>query len=71
MTQNEALDMLCSYPDNKVQAAAQDIKETLARKQRVLGVVQEALSQLRLDIKYLVFDLHCTRRERDQARGVA
>jgi hypothetical protein len=28
--------------------------------------VQEALSQLRLDTKYLVFDLEATRRERDE-----
>ena len=27
--------------------------------------MQEALSQLRLDMKYLVFDLEATRRERD------
>ena len=28
---------------------------------------QEALSQLRLDMKYLIFDLEATRRERDDA----
>jgi hypothetical protein len=28
--------------------------------------VQEALGQLRLDMKYLVFDLEATRRERDE-----
>jgi hypothetical protein len=27
--------------------------------------VQEALGQLRLDMKYLMFDLEATRRERD------
>jgi hypothetical protein len=37
------------------------------RRQRVLQLVQEALSQLRLDMKYLVFDLEATRRERDEA----
>jgi hypothetical protein len=31
-------------------------------------LVQEALSQLRLDMKYLVFDLEATRRERDGYR---
>jgi hypothetical protein len=30
--------------------------------------VQEALSQLRLDMKYLVFDLEATRRERDELK---
>jgi hypothetical protein len=30
--------------------------------------VQDALSQLRLDMKYLMFDLEATRRERDELR---
>jgi hypothetical protein len=30
--------------------------------------VQEALSQLRLDMKYLLFDLEATRRERNEYR---
>jgi len=41
------------------------IEETGARRTRILGLVQEALSQLRLDMKYLIFDLEATRRERD------
>lgn len=39
------------------------------RRRRILELVQEALSQLRLDMKYLVFDLEATRRERDTLRG--
>ncbi|HEX3868819.1 MAG TPA: transcriptional regulator [Pirellulales bacterium] len=39
------------------------------RRRKILNLVQEALSQLRLDMKYLVFDLEATRRERDEARG--
>jgi len=38
------------------------------RRQRILGLVQEALGQLRLDMKYLLFDLEATRRERDELR---
>jgi hypothetical protein len=34
------------------------------RRRHILDLVQEALSQLRLDIKYLLFDLEWTRRER-------
>jgi hypothetical protein len=30
--------------------------------------VQDALAQLRLDMKYLMFDLEATRRERDDYR---
>ena len=36
------------------------------RRRRILSLVQEALGQLRLDMKYLVFDLEATRRERDE-----
>jgi hypothetical protein len=39
------------------------------RRRRILELVQEALSQLRLDMKYLVFDLEATRRERDELKG--
>lgn len=35
------------------------------RRRRILMLVQETLSHLRLDMKYLVFDLEATRRERD------
>ena len=39
------------------------------RRRRILNLVQEALSQLRLDMKYLIFDLEATRRERDQYKA--
>lgn len=41
------------------------VVESTRRRRRILNLVQEALSQLRLDMKYLVFDLEATRRERD------
>jgi hypothetical protein len=41
--------------------------ESLGRRRRILRMVQEALSQLQLEMKYLVFDLEATRRERDEA----
>jgi hypothetical protein len=44
------------------------VVESAKRRRRVLGMVQDALSQLRLDMKYLVFDLEATRRERDDYR---
>jgi hypothetical protein len=43
--------------------------DSTKRRRRILNLVQEALSQLRLDMKYLVFDLEATRRERDQLRS--
>lgn len=44
------------------------VLESTRRRRRILTLVQEALSQLRLDMKYLVFDLEATRRERDTYR---
>jgi len=43
----------------------EQLNSSLNRKIRILKLVQEALSQLRLDMKYLMFDLESTRRERD------
>lgn len=45
--------------------------DSTKRRRRILNLVQEALSQLRLDMKYLVFDLEATRRERDELRGAS
>lgn len=40
----------------------------IERRRRILAFIQEALSQLRLDMKYLLFDLEATRKERDDYR---
>ena len=42
--------------------------DSTKRRRRILSLVQDALSQLRLDMKYLAFDLEATRRERDEYR---
>jgi hypothetical protein len=42
------------------------VTESFHRRRRILSLVQEALAQLRLDVKYMIFDLETTRRERDQ-----
>ena len=44
------------------------VTESTQRRRRILSLVQDALSQLRLDMKYLMFDLEATRRERDEYR---
>ena len=41
------------------------VVEYTRRRRRILNLIQEALSQLRMDMKYLMFDLEATRRERD------
>jgi hypothetical protein len=51
-----------------VEAALNRVIDSTRRRRRILTLVQEALGQLRLDMKYLAFDLEATRRERDQYR---
>ena len=53
----------------RICADRQDLRERHGRRDKVLALVQEALSQLRLDIKYVSFDLVATRRERDALQG--
>lgn len=53
----------------KLGPVVQRVVETTRRRKRILSLVQEALSQLRLDTKYLMFDLESTRRERDDLRA--
>ncbi len=48
--------------------ALDKVIESTKRRRRILNLVQDALSQLRLDMKYLMFDLEATRRERDEFR---
>ena len=35
------------------------------RRRRIIAMAQDALAQLRLDVKYLIFDLEATRREKE------
>jgi len=52
----------------KISSALVRVVESTKRRRRILGLVQDALGQLRLDMKYLMFDLEATRRERDDYR---
>jgi len=52
----------------KVELALGRVIDGTRRRRRILSLVQDALSQLRLDMKYLAFDLEATRRERDEYR---
>lgn len=57
-----------SLPDEfsrELLPALERVVESTKRRRRILTLVQDALSQLRLDMKYLMFDLEATRRERD------
>ena len=44
----------------------QQVLDSSQRRRRILRLIQESLDQLRLEKKYLVFDLEATRRERDE-----
>jgi len=52
----------------KIEPLFTRVLESTRRRRRILALVQDALSQLRLDMKYLMFDLEATRRERDEYR---
>jgi len=60
-----AIDALPAENRIKIAPILARVVESSKRRRRILTLVQEALSQLRLDMKYLVFDLEATRRERD------
>jgi hypothetical protein len=49
----------------KIELLVHQVAECTRRRKRILSLVQDALGQLRLDMKYLIFDLEATRRERD------
>ncbi len=52
----------------RIEPALSRVVDSSKRRRRILQLVQDALSQLRLDMKYLMFDLEATRRERDDYR---
>ncbi len=52
----------------KLEPMLSRVVDSSKRRRRILQLVQDALSQLRLDMKYLMFDLEATRRERDEYR---
>ena len=64
----DAIHALPSEHRGRVLPILDRVVESTKRRRRILHLVQEALSQLRLDMKYLMFDLEATRRERDAYR---
>jgi hypothetical protein len=63
-----ALEQLPVEHRGRIEPLFARVLESTKRRRRILGLVQDALSQLRLDMKYLMFDLEATRRERDELR---
>lgn len=60
-----AIDQLPGEYKESLSGPLQKVVEYTRRRRKILDLIQEALSQLRLDMKYLMFDLEATRRERD------
>lgn len=62
---------VAELPDSyraQIEPALNRVVEATKRRRRILSMVQDALGQLRLDMKYMMFDLEATRRERDEYR---
>jgi len=67
----EAIDGLSTEAKLLLQPLFQRVLESTNRRRKILQMVQESIGQLRLDMKYLVFDLEATRRERDELQRQA
>ena len=63
-----AIGELPAKHSEELQPLLDRVVESTSRRRRILSLVQDALGQLRLDMKYLMFDLEATRRERDECQ---
>jgi hypothetical protein len=64
----DAIAMLPAEHRLRIEPLVNRVLDNARRRRRILSLVQDALGQLRLDMKYLTFDLEATRRERDDYR---
>lgn len=65
----DQIDQLPAQYRDELKPSLSRVVEYTKRRRRILNLIQEALSQLRLDMKYLMFDLEATRRERDSFKS--
>ena len=66
------VDVIATLPTEYQNLLAPHVKKVAEknhRRHRLNKLIQEALTQLRLDIKYLEFDLQATRAERDELQA--
>ena len=64
----ETISLLPAEHRGQIEPLLGRVVDSTRRRRRILTLVQDALGQLRLDMKYLMFDLEATRRERDEYR---
>ncbi len=69
MNNEQAMAVIHGHSDPLVREAAEVLNASNKRRKTVLNLIREALGDLRLDLKYMAFDLVATRRERDALRG--
>ena len=65
----QLINQVSSNEQGELSIAFERVAESVRRRRRILNLVQEALAQLRLDVKYLMFDLEITRKERDELQA--
>jgi hypothetical protein len=68
LTPETVMNALAHHGDPHVRECAKYLIKRNDQNKRIMKTVQEVLSQLRVDMKYLVFDLEATRRERDELK---
>ena len=64
----DEIDRLPAEQQGRLVDAAGQILEAHKTRKRTMGLISEALGQLRLDMKYLLFDLNATRTELNEAQ---
>ncbi|MEK6239105.1 MAG: transcriptional regulator [Planctomycetales bacterium] len=64
----EAVASLPSRHRSRIEPLWTQVTEQAVNRRRNLRLVQDAISGMRLDLKYLMFDLEATRSERDAYR---
>ena len=62
------LEGLPSEYRERVDPVLERVVDSTRRRRKLLGQIQMAMTQMRLDVSYLLFDLEATRRERDAYR---
>jgi hypothetical protein len=69
MNFEQAMEILSDYSDPVIRHAANAVQHHDNNQKVAIKKAIEALSELRAGIKYMTFDLQCTRQERDELKS--
>ena len=64
----QAVDSLPAAYQQLMEPILERVVESTYQRRRILTLIRQSMNQLKFDVKYLVFDLEATRRERDEYR---